>query len=62
MAGEIIQFFGVASTIIGFILSIVVMFGILATTDASLTLWILYILELVLLIGGAILQGLGKHL
>jgi len=62
MSGEALEFIGSSIGLIGFILSVIVMAAILVSIDAGLLIWSLYILELVFLVGGAIIQGIGKSL
>jgi len=62
MSGEGVEAFGSALALIGFLLSIVVTAGILVSIDAGIILWVAYIVELLFLVAGAVLQGIGEHL
>jgi len=60
--GEIIKGLGSGLAIIGFLLSIIVTAGILVSIDAGTLLWTAYIVELLFLVAGVILQVVGEHL
>ena len=62
MNGDILQFVGGLLALTGVLLSIIVTAAILVAVNAGIILWVLYILELLFIFGGAILQALGEHL
>jgi len=60
--GEGLQALGGILAIIGVFLSIIVTAAILVSINAGTLLWVLYILEFVFIIGGAIFNAVGETL